>query len=110
MPKTIEKIANSLDSRVYYPEVSLSNVEKYKIVEKFFKEIKDLHQKDALAAALRAFREYHALFLKIEENLKKIHKMKLFGQVVETMVKKRDENIAYTIRKIIGKKNEVEKN
>jgi len=97
-------LASSLGSKAYFPEVSLSNVEKRKIINDYKKEIKDSHQKDALAAALKAFRYYHELFLKIEETLTKIKKIKLFEEVVERMVKTGNENIVDTIKKIIRKK------
>ena len=105
LPKTIDKIASSLGSKTYYPKVSLSNVEKSKIVEDYDEEIKNSHQKDALAAALRAFKNYHDLFLKIEETLDKMGQQKLFEEVVEKMLKKKNENIVDVTKKVLaGKK------
>ncbi len=78
LPKMIERLAASLGSKVFYPEVSLTNVEKEKIINDFKEEIKNTHQKDALAAGLKAFKNYHGLFLKIEETLAKQNKEEIF--------------------------------
>lgn len=57
-----------------------------------------------MAAGLKAFKNYHELFLKIEETLTKMKKMKIFEEVVERMVKTGNENIVDTIKKIMRKK------
>ncbi|MEM7825569.1 MAG: DUF460 domain-containing protein [Candidatus Aenigmatarchaeota archaeon] len=103
-PKNIEKIASSLGSKIFYPEVSLSNLEKVKVIKKYEKLIKDSHQKDALAACLKAFKHYHELFLKIEEFLKKINKKEIYDDVVEEVVKSESENIVNATKKILEKK------
>jgi predicted RNase H-like nuclease (RuvC/YqgF family) len=106
MPKTIEKIASSLGSKIYYPEVSLSNVEKIKIIQKYEKYIKDSHQKDALAACIKAFKHYHELFLKIETFLKKINKEEIYEKVVEEVIKSESENIVNATKRILERKDE----
>ncbi|MFH7881499.1 MAG: DUF460 domain-containing protein [Candidatus Aenigmatarchaeota archaeon] len=109
VPKTIEKIASSLGSRLFYPEVSLSNVEKVKIIQKYEKIIKDSHQKDALAACLKAFKHYHELFLRIEDFLKKINKKEIYEKVVEEVMKSESENIVNATKKILERKDEKNK-
>lgn len=106
LPKTVEKIASSLGSKVYFPEVSLSNAEKMKIIEGYNEKIKDSHQKDALAAALKAFKKYHELFLKVEETLKKLNKEAIFDEVVKMLLEVKTENVADTIRKIMVRRRE----
>lgn len=104
LPKTIEKLASALGSETYYPRISLSNVEKIKIIKGYAEEIKDSHQKDALAASLKAFKKYHELFLKIEENLKKMGERKLFDEVLSNMLKRKNENIVDVTKKILAKR------
>lgn len=104
MPKKIEKLASALGSKAFYPEISLSNVEKAKIIKGHIGEIKDSHQKDALAAGLKAFRRYHELFLRIEEILKKMRHGKLFDQVLDNMLKKKNENIVDVTKKVLAKR------
>lgn len=104
LPKMIEKLASALGSKAFYPETSLSNVEKVKMIKEYVEEIKDSHQKDALASGLKAFKKYHELFLKIEETLMRMKHESLFDEVLERMLKKRNENIVDVTKKIIAKK------
>jgi len=103
LPKNIEKISTSLGCKAYFPEVSLSNLEKAKMIKKYKDEIKNSHQKDALAAGIKAFRNYHSLFLKVEEILEKLDRTDLFDKVVERMLKKKNENIVDSVKKILKK-------
>jgi predicted RNase H-like nuclease (RuvC/YqgF family) len=101
LPKMIEKMASSLGSKVFYPEVSLSNVEKIKIIEDYAEKIENSHEKDALAAALKAYRAHHYIVLKIEETLERMDRKDMFSKVLEKMVKTGKENIVDTIRKMV---------
>jgi predicted RNase H-like nuclease (RuvC/YqgF family) len=100
----IERLAAALGSKVYYPEVSLTNIEKEKIINDFEKEIKNSHQKDALAAGLKAFKNYHELFLKIEETLTKQHRKEIFEEVIEEFSEDETQNIIDAIKKVARKK------
>ncbi|MCS7106407.1 MAG: DUF460 domain-containing protein, partial [Candidatus Aenigmarchaeota archaeon] len=93
LPKGVEKIASCLGSKVFYPQTSMSYREKFKILEdmKFF--AKDSHQKDALAAALRAFKNYHNIFIKVDEVVKKIGREDIFEDVVRRVFKRKSESI-----------------
>lgn len=104
LPKSIGKISSGLETRVFYPEVSLSNADKFKMTRKYAEQIKDSHQKDALAAGLKAFKSYRELFLKIEEALAKLERIDMFDEVVESVLKGRGENIADAIKKAVAKK------
>ena len=99
-PKSILKIASALGSRVFYPESPLTNVEKNKIIHDHLEIIKDNHQKDALAAGLKAFKSYHGLFLKIEDALKGNDDKNIFEEVVKELLKYPGENISDTIKKV----------
>jgi hypothetical protein len=104
LPRMIERLAAALGSKVYYPEVSLTNVEKEKIIDDFEKEIRNSHQKDALAAGLKAFKNYHELFLKVEETLAKQHEEEIFEEVVKELLKEDTQNIADIIKRITRKR------
>jgi predicted RNase H-like nuclease (RuvC/YqgF family) len=104
LPKMIERLAAALGSKVYYPEVSLTNVEKEKIINDFEKEVKNSHQKDALAAGLKAFKNYHELFLKVEETLAKQHKEEIFEEVVKELLEDETQNIIDVIKKVAERK------
>ncbi|MFH8108860.1 MAG: DUF460 domain-containing protein [Candidatus Aenigmatarchaeota archaeon] len=104
LPKGIEKIASSLGCKVFYPRVSMNYKEKAKLLDDFKQLVKDSHQKDALAAALRAFRNYHSTFLKVEEVVKKLGREEIFEDVVKMVFKKKSENIADAAKEIMRKK------
>jgi len=55
-PKAIEKIAKNLGSKLFFPEKSLTNLEKEKIIKNFKEKIKSSHEKDALAASLKSLK------------------------------------------------------
>jgi len=102
MPKMIEKLASIFGSRTYYPEVSLTNVEKEKIVRDFEDEIKNSHQKDALAAAIKAFRSYHELFIRVEKSLK--NREEMYDDVIKIVLEKKSDSIIDVIRSLVKKK------
>jgi predicted RNase H-like nuclease (RuvC/YqgF family) len=103
LPKGVEKLASSLGAHVFYPKVSMSYKEKSKIINYYKEKIKDSHQKDALAAALRAFKNYHAIFLKIEGVTKKLGREDIFEDVVKIVLKKKSESIVDAVREAIKK-------
>lgn len=100
----IERLAAAVGSRVFYPEVSLTNVEKEKIIDDFEERIKNSHQKDALAAGLKAFKNYRKLFLKVEETLNKQHKGEIFEEVVEEVLEDKTQNIIDAIKNVAKRK------
>jgi len=99
-PKFVGKIASSLGSKIFYPEISLSRKEKEKIVEDYEEEIKSSHEKDALAAGLKAFKNYHEIILKV-----KAAAGKNFEDVLRNVIiNKKTENISDVVKKIAAKK------
>jgi hypothetical protein len=101
LPKGIEKLASTLGCSIFYPKVSLTYKEKAKIIDDFRERIKDSHQKDALAAALRAFRNYRGVLLKIEEVVKNLKRTDIFEDVVKRVWKKKTESIVDAAKEII---------
>lgn len=104
LPKMIKRLAAALGSKVFYPEVSLTNVEKEKIIDDFEEEVKNSHQKDALAAGLKAFRNYHELFLKVEETLAKQNREEIFEEVVKELLEDETQNVIDAIKKVAKRK------
>lgn len=100
VPKAIEKIAKNLGSKLFFPEKSLTKLEKEKIIKDFKEKIKSSHEKDALAASLKAFKKYRSLFIKINEIAKKENAEDLFSEIARVIIEKKSENIADVIRRI----------
>ena len=101
-PKFVEKIAASLGSKIFYPEFSMTKKEKGKIVEDYEDEINSAHEKDALAAGLKAFKNYHQLILKVEaaagKNFEKVLR--------NVIINEKTENISDVVKKIAAKKTD----
>ncbi|MEM5766441.1 MAG: DUF460 domain-containing protein [Candidatus Aenigmatarchaeota archaeon] len=104
LPKGIEKLASALGCDVFYPQVSMKYKEKAKVLDDLKQLANDSHQKDALAAALRAFRNYHNIFIKIEEILKKFGREEIFEDVVKRVFKEKSESIVDAAKDIMRKK------
>jgi len=104
LPKMIDRMSAALGSRVFYPEFSLTNEEKEKIIGDFKEQIKNSHQKDALAAGLKAFKNYHGLFLKVEETLGKKGREEIFEDVIAELMEDETQNIADVVKKVATRK------
>jgi hypothetical protein len=108
LPRNITKLAAALGTRTYYPPSSLKIKEKQKILEDFEKEfpqvLKDAHQKDAAAAALKAFRVYHGLFVRLGETLEKEGQKDKLEELISILLIRRGKNIADSIKNILKKK------
>jgi len=103
-PKAIEKIAKNLGSKLFYPEKSLNNLEKEKIINEFKESVKSSHEKDALAACLKALKKYRNLFIRIEEAAKKMDAEEFLDEIVFRVIQRKSESISDVIREIkVGK-------
>jgi len=76
LPKMLEKVAASFAAKVMFPEERLTRVDKLNIAEKYSKEVSpekklwsNRHERDALAAALRAWRSKRHLLMKLEADV-----------------------------------------
>ena len=107
LPKSVEKMARTLGCRPFYPKKSLSIVEKNWIIRKFMNEVKDDHEKDALASALYAFRHYSRLFKRTHDILESQGLSKFYDRVVESVVTGEVENIAEAINRMLKAKKEI---
>lgn len=108
LPQNIVKISAALGSRTYFPPTSLKIKEKKKFLEEFEKEfpdsLGDIHQKDSVAAALKAFRVYHGLFVRLEETLEKEGQKEKLDELISNLLVRHGKNIAESIRNILKKK------
>lgn len=113
-PKNVEKIAHSMGSVLFVSEKSMSNKEKNDIVKRFRRnykkesgielKVEGKHERDALAAAVKAWKTNSYLLRKVDNALRRKGLEKLFDDVVETLVKRKSENITNAINEILRKK------
>ena len=108
LPKNIARLATAVGSRTYFPPESMRIREKQKILEDFEKRYPDIlegvHQKDAAAAAMKAFRVYHGLFVRLGETLEKEGRRDKLDDIIENLLVRRGKNIAESIRIVLKKK------
>ena len=102
LPKSVEKMARTLGCRPFYPRKSLSISEKNWMVRSFMKEIKDDHEKDALASALNAFKHYSKVFKRTHEILESKGLSNLYEKIVEATVTGEVENITEAINRMLS--------
>lgn len=112
-PHTVEKIASSLGALMWVPRRSMIVAEKSKLIKAFKKEYKEAsaggrgelklegkHERDALAAALRAFKSQRTFFLKVEDALRKHGADALLDEVVPMLMRGESENVTNAVRKL----------
>ena len=61
-PKYVQRVSSNFGSRIFYPEDHMTVKEKRNIVKNFSEEIKNSHEVDALAATLKAWKNYRKTF------------------------------------------------
>jgi predicted RNase H-like nuclease (RuvC/YqgF family) len=101
MPKNVEKFSSSLGCKLFRLTESLSNVEKYKLVNPYAEEINNNHERDALASALKAYEAFEKFFKKADRVLSYLGFSEYYDRVVEMLIKGESENITGALNKII---------
>jgi len=95
--KKIKKISATFNCKIYSPDHDLTIEEKESILRI---NIKDAHERDALSAALFAFREYESLFTNINRALSTMNLNQYRDKVKEMVVTGQAKNIADAINRI----------
>ena len=86
-PDTVKKLSAMFNTQLYVPPVSLSTAEKRSLADQTYPEYEDTHQRDALAAAYKAYRELSEKFKQIEVYVSK-RKLNLdIDKIKEAIVK-----------------------
>ncbi|MCX6821256.1 MAG: DUF460 domain-containing protein [Candidatus Aenigmarchaeota archaeon] len=101
LPKSVEKLASSLGCKAYHPIKTLSVSEKEKVVNEFAGKIKDEHEKDALASAIKAFNAYSKVFEKTENLLSSIGMNELYEKVIYLVISGEVENINGAVNRLL---------
>jgi len=113
-PKNIERMSRSIGSVLFLPKTSMPTKDKSNIVKEFVKNyekkfgieirFKSRHEKDALAAALKAWRNNRCLIRKVDNALRKEGLEDMFDEVVQMILKEESENITNAINALLKKK------
>lgn len=101
-PKSVEKIASSFGSKLYYPKFSLMNIKKFSVVSDYSDEVFDEHQRDALAAALKAWKKYRSMFMRVDDALASMDRQEIYEDVVRKLLRDKNMNIMNAVNDICG--------
>jgi predicted RNase H-like nuclease (RuvC/YqgF family) len=103
-PKNVEKLAKSLSAKLYFPLETMSIHEKIEIVKKYDIKVKNDHERDAVAAAFKAYKQYVSLLRKINTSLSSLGLNHIYNKVVESMIFGYADNIDEAINKALTQK------
>jgi len=95
IPSFVYKFATKLNAIIVKPDFDYKVGLKQRMTKEF--KVRDDHQRDALAAALNAFKEFKETFTKIDKELKDLGKEHLNSQVKEICIKNK-LNVTDTIK------------
>jgi len=118
-PRNVEKIASSMGSALFTSEKSMSIKEKNDIVKRFRRAYKKAqgielkiggkHERDALAASVKAWKSNKYLLRKVQNALRRRGLEKIFDTVVKILIKRESENITNAINEVLRKKEALRK-
>ncbi|MCE4606394.1 MAG: DUF460 domain-containing protein [Desulfurococcales archaeon] len=101
-PETARKLSSMFDTQLYVPPASLSATEKRSLANQVYPDYADTHQRDALAAAYKAYKELSEKFKQIELYVSK-RKLNLdIDKIKESIVK--GKTIAEAVEEEIERK------
>lgn len=97
IPRNVRNIARKFDAKLYIQEKSMAVIEKKKIVRKYSDYVKSGHETDALAAVIKAWKNYRPFLIKIWKELEKNGLSKYFDFLVEKFINGEYDNIREAI-------------
>jgi hypothetical protein len=98
-PRSIRRIASTLGVRIYSPEKTLTLREKEKLVKKFSVLKLSKHEKDAIAACIKAFKKHKRIVSRIRSKLRGSKLNERFEKILEMVILKKVENISEAIKR-----------
>jgi uncharacterized protein len=111
VPGNVEKIVASTGAGLFVPENSFSSKEKHFIVKEFVKDYRKVagielrfeskHERDALAAAVKAWRSIRHLIRKVDQTLGEREAQRYLDDVMQMIVREKSKNITSAMEKIM---------
>lgn len=106
LPSTVEEIANSFGAETFTPEEDLSVHSKRELTRK--DDYEDLHQRDALASALKAYNSFKNKFQNIEARMDDLNLQDLTPEIKELVVKEEAKNVSEAVEMALGEEEDNE--
>ncbi|MEM5793399.1 MAG: DUF460 domain-containing protein [Candidatus Aenigmatarchaeota archaeon] len=101
LPDNVEKLASSLGCRTFEPAEDISNLEKYNLIKEHLDIVKNDHQRDALASALKAYKYYFKLFRKTDKIVSYLGLSEYYDKILKSLVDEESENINEAVNKVL---------
>ena len=107
LPRSVGKLARNLGVKPFYPEMSLSHAEKEELVRELEVKTKNRHEADALAASIKAWKNYRELSIKVSNTLRQLNLTDLFDAVLEKLLKKESYSIHEAVNQALIEKYKI---
>jgi len=103
-PKLVKSLSIALGSKLWYPSKSFHVKEKVKLLRGLIDLPQDVHQRDALTAALAAYRSHGELLARVRQVLRKRGLNELFEGVVYKLLKGESASVDEAVRDLLGER------
>ncbi len=100
LPSTVESISTDFSAEVFLPEDDLSIDKKRKLTEEH--DYRNLHERDALAAAMNAYNSFKNKFKNIESRMDDLNLVDMSPRIKELVVKGEARNVSEAVEKALG--------
>ncbi|MEM5875231.1 MAG: DUF460 domain-containing protein [Candidatus Aenigmatarchaeota archaeon] len=106
IPKSIKEVASSFGCRVIKPKRDLLVEEKEEMVRKIGIEVKDEHQRDAVAAAYYAYKKIKKRLETIKVFLERKNLVEFYDEVVYKFFRDYRKNLIYILERLVSRSEE----
>lgn len=100
VPSTVEEVATNFGAKVFTPDDDLSVHGKKELTRNM--DYENLHERDALAAALNAYNSFKDKFKNIEARMDELNIQDLAPEVKEAVVTGEARNVAEAVEMVLG--------
>jgi len=99
---SVEKLASSLGCKAFEPPEDLSNLEKYNLVKNYLDVVKNDHERDALASALKAYKNYSKLFKKTDKAVSYLGLGEFYDKILRLLIEEEVKNINEAVNAVLN--------
>ena len=107
LPRSVGKLASNLGIKPFCPQMSLSHMEKERLIKELEVKAKNRHEMDALAASIKAWKNYKELSAKVENALKQLGLAELFDAALEKLLRKESYSIHEAVNEALLEKYKI---
>ncbi|GEM_PF-1031331 len=104
MPSTIEDISTDFSAETFLPEEDIPIDKKKELTEEY--NYDNLHERDALAAAVNAYNSLENKFENIESRMDELNLQDMTPKIKELVVKGNAGNVSEAIEMVVGEENQ----